>query len=69
MSRKTQIITFIVLLALLIFLVWVTVASWVEPIPQEWEKAGIREVEGVLYYPDGMPVRNYEQLGIYLDAQ
>lgn len=28
----------------------------------------VREVDGVLYYPDGQPVRNYEQLNVYLNS-
>jgi len=28
----------------------------------------VREIDGVLYYPDGMPVRNYEQLNVYLET-
>lgn len=29
----------------------------------------IVEVDGVLYYPDGSPVRNYEQMNRYLETQ
>lgn len=29
----------------------------------------VKEVGGVLFYPDGMPVRNYEQLEIYLRSE
>ena len=28
----------------------------------------VKEVDGVLYYPDGQPVRNYEQLNVYLNS-
>ena len=68
MSRKAKYILLIVLLALLLFVAWVSVASSVDPI-LEWKEAGITEVDGVLYFPDGQPIRNYEQLGIYLDAE
>jgi hypothetical protein len=27
------------------------------------------EVDGVLYFPDGSPVRNYEQLEVYLNSK
>jgi len=30
---------------------------------------GVQEIEGVLYYPDGQPVRNYEQLNLYLQSE
>lgn len=29
----------------------------------------VQEIEGVLYYPDGQPVRNYEQLNLYLESE
>ncbi len=32
-------------------------------------KTTIQEVDGVLYYPDGNPVRNYEQMYIYLSTE
>lgn len=35
----------------------------------ESEFPGIAEKDGVLYYPDGNPVRNYEQLETYLNSQ
>ena len=67
MTRKTQYILLVVFLSILLFIAGATVASFfLEP---ELEEAGIREIGGVLYYPDGQPVRNYEQLGIYLDAE
>ena len=31
--------------------------------------ADIVERDGVLYYPDGAPVRNYEQMNLYLENQ
>lgn len=66
MTRKTQYILLVIFLCILLFIAGVTVASFLEP---ELEEAGIKEIDGVLYYPDGQPVRNYEQLGIYLDAE
>jgi len=28
----------------------------------------IREIDGVLYFPDGVPVRNYEQMELYIQS-
>ncbi len=33
-----------------------------------WTGSDVVEREGVLYYPDGVPVRNYEQLNLYLNS-
>jgi hypothetical protein len=32
-------------------------------------QSDVVEVDGVLYFPDGQPVRNYEQLDVYLNSK
>lgn len=48
-----------------IILAFLAVAYYTTHATSEVLPAGVTEVDGVLYFPDGNPVRNYEQLYLY----
>jgi len=52
------------LIAGAIYTVWPS-----QPQSEAVEHQDIYEEDGVLYFPDGMPVRNYEQMERYLQSE